>query len=151
MVASFPMVTLEQVHGGLAFYVSNQREIDAYLAEGQRTSESQHLQSKQTNAELIASWSERAVRVRFQADAGLDGHILRELRRVAPEIDIRPALDAGFEGLEDPEVWRVASDSGRVLVSQDRRLCRDTSLVIPRKHRAPESDSFAKLLPSPPR
>jgi hypothetical protein len=43
------------------------------------------------------------------------------LRRVSPEIEIRTAFDAGFAGLEDPEVLRIASDSGRVLVSQDRR------------------------------
>lgn len=61
------------------------------------------------------------MRVRFQADADLDGRILRGLRRVAPEIDIRTATDAGLAGLEDPEVLRIAADSGRILVSQDRR------------------------------
>jgi len=54
MVKSYPALTLEQVHGALAFYLGNQREIDAYLVEGQRTAESQHQQSRQTNAELIA-------------------------------------------------------------------------------------------------
>ncbi len=61
------------------------------------------------------------MRVRFQADADLDGRIVRGLRRAAPEIDIRAAGDAGLVGLEDPEVLRIAADSGRVLVSQDRR------------------------------
>jgi len=54
MVESYPALTLEQVHGALAFYLGNQKEVDAYLAEGQRTAESQHAQSRQTNAELIA-------------------------------------------------------------------------------------------------
>src|SRR6516225_6902199 len=54
MVESYPALTLEQVHGSLAFYLANQAEIDAYLAEGQRTAESQHQQSRRTNAELIA-------------------------------------------------------------------------------------------------
>jgi uncharacterized protein (DUF433 family) len=54
MVESYPAVSLEQVHGALAFYLANQREIDAYLADGQRTAESQHQQSRQTNAKLIA-------------------------------------------------------------------------------------------------
>jgi uncharacterized protein (DUF433 family) len=54
MVESYPALTLEQVHGALAFYLGNQREIDAYLTEGQRAAESQHRQSRQTNAELIA-------------------------------------------------------------------------------------------------
>ena len=54
MVESYPALTLEQVHGALAFYLGNQKEIDAYLVEGQRIAESQHEQSRQTNAELIA-------------------------------------------------------------------------------------------------
>jgi uncharacterized protein (DUF433 family) len=54
MVESYPAVSLEQVHGALAFYLANQGEIDAYLADGQRTAESQHKQSRQTNAKLIA-------------------------------------------------------------------------------------------------
>jgi len=61
------------------------------------------------------------MRVRFQADADLDGRILRGLRRVAPELDIRTSADAGLAGLEDPDVLRIAADTGRVLVSQDRR------------------------------
>ncbi|MGA2737465.1 MAG: DUF433 domain-containing protein [Bryobacteraceae bacterium] len=54
MVDCYPALTLEQVHGALAFYLGNRNEIDAYLAEGQRTDESQHQQSRHTNAELIA-------------------------------------------------------------------------------------------------
>ena len=54
MVESYPALTLEQMHGALAFYLANQKEVDAYLAEGQRTAESQHQQSRRTNAELIA-------------------------------------------------------------------------------------------------
>jgi uncharacterized protein (DUF433 family) len=54
MVDSYSALTLEQVHGALAFYLGNQKEIDAYLAEGERTAEAQHEQSRQTNAELIA-------------------------------------------------------------------------------------------------
>lgn len=54
MVESYPALTLEQAHGALAFYLANQNEVDAYLAEGQRAAESQHRQSRQTNAELIA-------------------------------------------------------------------------------------------------
>jgi uncharacterized protein (DUF433 family) len=54
MVESYPALTLEQVHGALAFYLGNQKEIDRYLAEGQRAAQFQHEQSRQTNAELIA-------------------------------------------------------------------------------------------------
>lgn len=54
MVESYAALTLEQVHGALAFYLGNQKEIDAYMAEGQRAAEAQHQQSRLTNAELIA-------------------------------------------------------------------------------------------------
>lgn len=54
MVESYPALTLEQVLGALAFYLGNQKEIDRYLAEGQRAAQEQHDRSRQTNAELIA-------------------------------------------------------------------------------------------------
>ena len=54
IVDSYPALSLEQVHGALAFYLGNQKEIDAYLIEGQHDAEVQHRQSRQTNAELIA-------------------------------------------------------------------------------------------------
>ena len=54
MVESYPALTLEQVHGALAFYLANQKEIDTYLVDGLRAAESQHEQSRKTNAELIA-------------------------------------------------------------------------------------------------
>jgi hypothetical protein len=61
------------------------------------------------------------MRVRFQADADLDGRIVRGLRRLAPEIDIRTATEAGLAGLADTEILRIAAEAGRMLVSQDRR------------------------------
>ena len=54
MVDCYPALTLERVHGALAYYLRNQREVDAYLEEGRRIAESQHDQSRETNAELIA-------------------------------------------------------------------------------------------------
>jgi len=54
MVESYPALTLEQVHGAMAFYLANQKEIDAYLAEGERIAGLQQRASRQTNAELIA-------------------------------------------------------------------------------------------------
>jgi hypothetical protein len=54
MVESYPVLSLEQVHGALAFYLGNQKEIDVYLADGERAAQSQHQQSRLTNAELIA-------------------------------------------------------------------------------------------------
>lgn len=54
MVDSYPALTLEQVHGALAFYLANQREIDSYLAEGQSAAQARHEHSRQANAELMA-------------------------------------------------------------------------------------------------
>lgn len=61
------------------------------------------------------------MRIRFQADADLDGRIVRGLKRKSLDIDMRTAATAGFAGLKDPEVLRLCAESGRVLVSQDRR------------------------------
>jgi uncharacterized protein (DUF433 family) len=54
MVESYPSLTLEQVHGALAFYLGNQAEIDRYLLDGLRIAEQEHELSRQKNAELIA-------------------------------------------------------------------------------------------------
>ena len=54
MVECYSALSLEQVHGALAFYLTSQKEVDAYLVEGQHAAEPQHRQSRQTNAELMA-------------------------------------------------------------------------------------------------
>jgi hypothetical protein len=51
---SYPSLSLEQVHGALAFYLSHQDEVDTYLAEGERLAAVEHEQSRRTNADLIA-------------------------------------------------------------------------------------------------
>jgi len=61
------------------------------------------------------------MRIKFQADADLDGRILRGIRRVAPEIDFQTSAAAGLVGIADPDVLRIAAEAGRILVSQDRR------------------------------
>lgn len=61
------------------------------------------------------------MKLKFQADADLDGRVLRGLRRATPEIDFRSAADARLAGLDDPQVLKLAAIEGRVLVSQDRR------------------------------
>jgi uncharacterized protein (DUF433 family) len=53
MVESYPALTLEAVHGALAFFLANQNEIDVYFAEGESAAESRHAQSREVNAELI--------------------------------------------------------------------------------------------------
>lgn len=61
------------------------------------------------------------MRIRFQADADLDGRIVRGLKRKSRHIDIRTAAIAGLAGLKDPEVLRLSAEAGRILVTQDRR------------------------------
>ena len=54
MVESYPALTLEQVHGALAYYLANQKEIDQSLAQADAVAETQHQESRRSNAELIA-------------------------------------------------------------------------------------------------
>ena len=54
MLESYPALSLEQVHGALAFYLANQTEVDAYLAEGQLVAAAQHEESRRANSDLIA-------------------------------------------------------------------------------------------------
>ena len=54
MVESYPALTLEQVHGALAFYLANQKEMDDYLAAGEQLAQLHQEASRRTNAELIA-------------------------------------------------------------------------------------------------
>src|SRR5436309_15043248 len=46
---SFPAVTLEQVYGAIAFYLSHQAEIDAYLERGDAEFEQLRQQARQSN------------------------------------------------------------------------------------------------------
>ena len=61
------------------------------------------------------------MRVRFLADADLDARIVRGLQRRERQADFQSAEDAGIFGLADPEVLRRAAETGRVLVTHDRR------------------------------
>src|SRR5260221_12224060 len=52
MVESYSALSLELVHGALAFYLANKKEVDAYLADGQPVAESQHRQSRQNERRI---------------------------------------------------------------------------------------------------
>ncbi len=54
IVESYPALTLEQVHGSLAYYLANRKEIDAYLTKSEAAAEQEIRKSRRTNAELIA-------------------------------------------------------------------------------------------------
>ena len=44
-----------------------------------------------------------------------------EVEEVAHGEGLRAAVEAGLSGLQDPEVLRLAADSGRILVTHDKR------------------------------
>ena len=73
MVESYPALTLEQVHGALAFYLGHQKEVDADLAEGECTTALLHEQSRQTNAELIAKLRRARLAERLRSAARFCG------------------------------------------------------------------------------
>lgn len=58
---------------------------------------------------------------RFLADADFNHKIVVGLHRREPSIDFVGALDGGVIGLPDSEVISVAAQSGRILVSHDRK------------------------------
>lgn len=49
---SFPSLTLEQVYGAIAFYLSRRAEIDQYLVEGEKEFEKLREASRKANPEL---------------------------------------------------------------------------------------------------
>ena len=60
---SFPSLTLEQVHGSLAFYLSHKLEVDQYLAAG----ESEFEKLNQVSRERHADWYAQLRRARKEA------------------------------------------------------------------------------------
>ncbi len=61
------------------------------------------------------------MRPRFQADADFNHKIVVGLRRREPATDFQGAHDGGVIGLPDLDVLAVAADSGRILISHDRK------------------------------
>lgn len=49
IVDSFPVLTLEQVYGAIAYYLANQTEIDAYLQQGEADFAALHKQLREHN------------------------------------------------------------------------------------------------------
>ncbi len=60
---SFPSLTLEQVHGSLAFYLSRKLEVDEYLAAGEAEFENLNRVSRERHAD----WYAKLRRVREEA------------------------------------------------------------------------------------
>jgi len=55
---SFPVLTLEEVYGAIAFYLGHQREVEAYLREGEKEFEALRQQSRQSNPLLYRKLEE---------------------------------------------------------------------------------------------
>jgi Domain of unknown function (DUF5615) len=58
--------------------------------------------------------------LKFLADNDLSEHIRRGLLRLEPSIDFLGKQEGGIVGLSDPEVLRIATEMGRIVVSHDR-------------------------------
>ena len=61
------------------------------------------------------------MKVRFQADADFNEIILKAILRREPTIDFQTAHAANLSGLSDRDVLSLASRSGRLLVTHDRK------------------------------
>jgi hypothetical protein len=61
------------------------------------------------------------MKLRFQADADLNEHIVRGIPRRYPSIDFKTANASALRGLSDLEVLALAAGENRVLVSHDRK------------------------------
>jgi uncharacterized protein (DUF433 family) len=49
IVQSLPVLTLEEVYGGITFYLANHKVIDAYLEEGEKIFETLRRKSQETD------------------------------------------------------------------------------------------------------
>ncbi|QZZ23257.1 DUF433 domain-containing protein [Leptothermofonsia sichuanensis E412] len=52
IVQSFPLLTLEEVYGAIAFYLANRSAIDEYLIEGEKIFETLRQQAREKNTLL---------------------------------------------------------------------------------------------------
>lgn len=52
ILQSFPVLTLEEVYGAIAFYLANRSSIDDYLSEGQQLFETLRQQTRENSALL---------------------------------------------------------------------------------------------------
>ncbi len=55
---SFPLITLEDVYGAIAFYLAHQPEIDAYLQQGEAEFETLRKQAREANPLLYKKLEE---------------------------------------------------------------------------------------------
>lgn len=61
------------------------------------------------------------MKVRFQADADLNEILVKAVLRREPGIDFQTAVAAKLHGMPDKDVLALVAQSGRLLVTHDRR------------------------------
>ena len=64
IVQSFPTLSLEQVYGAIAFYLANQKIIDAYLQESEAQYKKQHKTAQKQNTALYQKLAAAKARLR---------------------------------------------------------------------------------------
>ncbi len=64
IVQSFPLLTLEQVHSAIAFYLSNREMIDEYLRQGEIEFEKQRQKWRTKDPEFYARLESRREEIR---------------------------------------------------------------------------------------
>lgn len=126
---SYPTLTLEAIHGAIAYYLAHASEVDRYVSEGEREFE----KLKRASHAAYPNWYEKLERARkeiadflqekacFQADVNLNENIVGGVRQRVPEIDFQSAHEAGLHGLVDSQVLDIAANQKRILVTQDQR------------------------------
>jgi uncharacterized protein (DUF433 family) len=57
IVQSFPLLTLEQVHGAIAFYLANREKIDEYLKNQEREFERKRQEARAKDPEFYARFA----------------------------------------------------------------------------------------------
>src|SRR5437016_5801712 len=63
ILRSFPLLTLEEIYGAIAFYLSNQERIDAYLCEREAEFDEQRRQEREADPDFYKRFDEaRALR-----------------------------------------------------------------------------------------
>lgn len=62
------------------------------------------------------------MKIRFQADADLNGAIIAAVKRREPSVDFQTAQAAKLFSMSDADVLAYAAQESRVLVSHDRRM-----------------------------
>jgi len=61
ILRSFPLLTLEEVYGAITFYLSNRKEIDAYLRKREAEFDEQRRQERETDPDFYKRFDETRV------------------------------------------------------------------------------------------